>query len=434
MLAKIKNLSQSKFIRSVILVATGTAGAQALTMAFAPIITRMYGPEAFGLLGTFMATLGIVTPIAALAYPIAIVLPKSDDDAKALAKLSFRIALFIALVLSVILLFAGEQIAALLGMQAIAAFMLLIPLAMFFSALQQIMQQWLIRKKQFKVTARIAVSQSLILNSSKVGIGWFWPIGSVLIILATLGSALYAVQLWFGAKKWADKDGRIDKPGESKVDLKALAYKHRDFPYYRAPQVFINALSQSLPVLMLASFFGPAEAGFYAIGRTVMGMPSALIGNAVGDVFYPRINEAAQNKENLFRLLLKATLLLGLVGLIPFGLVIVFGPWLFSFVFGPEWTIAGEYARWLSLWMFFMFMNSPSNKAIPVLGIQRFYLFFSTGTIAIRLIALSIGFLFFSSDIVAIALFGISGALINIVLIFIVLIVSTKVQRNRHDS
>ncbi|MEI8616629.1 hypothetical protein P4S63_01295 [Pseudoalteromonas sp. B193] len=58
------------------------------------------------------------------------------------------------------------------------------------------MQQWLIRKKQFKVLARVAVSQSLILNSSKVGIGYFSPLGLILVILATLGNALYAFQLW----------------------------------------------------------------------------------------------------------------------------------------------------------------------------------------------------------------------------------------------
>ena len=422
MLAKIKNLSQSKFVRSVILVATGTAGAQALTMAFAPIITRMYGPEAFGLLGTFMATLGIVTPISALAYPIAIVLPKSDDDAKGLAKLSFRIALFMALALSVILLFASKQIAALLGMQAIAAFMLLIPLAMFFSALQQIMQQWLIRKKQFKVTARIAVSQSLILNSSKVGIGWFWPVGSVLIILATLGNALYAVQLWFGAKKWADKDGRIDKPAESKVDLKALAYKHRDFPYYRAPQVFINALSQSLPVLMLASFFGPASAGFYAIGRTVLGIPSTLIGQAVADVFYPKIAEAANRNENLYRPILKATLALAGVGIVPYGVVFLFGPSLFSFVFGEEWRVAGEYARWLSAWSYFGFMNRPSIAALAVLNMQRFFLVYEVVSLILRAASLYIGFAVLNNDLQAVILFSISGVILNFALIFLTLL------------
>jgi O-antigen/teichoic acid export membrane protein len=65
-------------VRNVTIVASGTAGAQVITMAFAPLITRLYGPEAFGLLGTFVAILGIVTPLAALTYPIAIVLPKSD--------------------------------------------------------------------------------------------------------------------------------------------------------------------------------------------------------------------------------------------------------------------------------------------------------------------------------------------------------------------
>src|SRR5690606_19830586 len=59
LLTRIKQLGQSKFVRNVAIVATGTAGAQAITMAFAPVITRLYGPEAFGLLGTFMAILGV---------------------------------------------------------------------------------------------------------------------------------------------------------------------------------------------------------------------------------------------------------------------------------------------------------------------------------------------------------------------------------------
>lgn len=418
----IKQLTKSKFVRNVVLVASGTAGAQAITMALSPIITRLYGPEAFGLLGTFMATLGVVTPIAALAYPIAIVLPKSDDDAKGLAKLSFRIALVIALAFSLILLIVGEQIATVLGMQAIASFMLLIPLAMFFSALQQIMQQWLIRKNQFKVTARVAVSQSLILNSSKVGVGWFWPIGSALIILATLGNILYAVQLWFGAKKWADNNGRIDTPAINEVSLKSLAYKHRDFPYYRAPQVFINALSQSLPVLMLASFFGPASAGFYAIGRTVLGVPSTLLGKAVADVFYPKIAEAANRNENLYSPIYKATLALACVGIIPYGAIFLFGPWLFSFVFGEEWLLAGEYARWLSAWLYFAFMNRPSVAALAVLNMQGFFLIYEIASLFLRAISLYIGFAILKNDLQAVILFSISGVILNFALIFITLL------------
>lgn len=418
---KIKSISQSKFLHNVALVAMGTAGAQAITMVCAPIITRLYGPEAFGLLGTFQAILIIATPIAALTYPIAIVLPKSDDDAWGIAKLSARIAFFMALSLATILLIAGDEISTLLGAQSISKFLLLIPLAMFFSALQQIMQQWLIRKKQFKVTARVAVSQSFILNSAKTVTGLFYPFGFVLIVLTALSNMLYAAQLWLGARKWGMQGDKFNRSVASDIDLKSLAYRHRDFPFYRAPQVFLNAISQGLPVLMLASFFGPASAGFYSLGRTVLDIPSTVLGEAVGQVFYPRIAKAANNHENLPILILKATALLGAVGFIPFFIVIILGPVLFEFVFGKEWYVAGEYARWLALWLYFMFINKPSNHAIPVLNIQRFYLIFTIVSLVVRSVALYVGFSYFKSDLAAIILFSISSVLINISIILIVL-------------
>src|SRR5690625_3270877 len=153
---------------------------------------------------------------------------------------------------------AGAQaIARLLNLQTIAPYLLLIPVAMFLNSLQQIMRQWLIRKKQFKVSAHIAITQSLILNSAKTGVGFIHPAGAALIVLSTLGSALYAAQLWLGARRWTAPEDHIHRPKEQLNELRSLAYQHRDFPIYRAPQVAINSFSQSFPVLMLAIFLGP---------------------------------------------------------------------------------------------------------------------------------------------------------------------------------
>lgn len=434
MLRMLKQLLQSKFVRNVILVASGTAGAQAITMVFAPIITRLYGPEAFGLLGTFTATLAIVTPIAALSYPIAIVLPKSDDDAKALAKLSFRIALVMALIIAAILLVAGNEIATLLGMQAIAGFMLLIPAAMFFNALQQIMQQWLIRKQQFKVTARIAVSQSLILNSTKSGLGWFYPFGSVLIVLATLGNALYAAQLWIGAKKWADKDGRIDKTTE-KVSLKGQAYQYRDFAYYRTPQVLVNAVSQSIPVLLLASFFGPATAGFFALGKSVLSAPATLIGSSVGNVFYPKIARAYNAGENPIPFLNKATFATFFVGFFPFLIVMIFGEWVFKFVFGAEWDIAGQYAQWMALWVLVSLAARPLIATIPVVDMQGVFLICEIFFLAFKSAVLVGAGYFYRDALLAVALYSIVTASSYCVLYGVVLLsVKKKVESHPENG
>lgn len=421
MMLMFKKLAASSFVRSVVTVASGAAGAKMLTMLFAPFLTRLYGAEAFGVLGTFAAVLGILVPIAALAYPIAIILPKSDNEARGVVRLSFLIAACISSLSLVLFLLAGEPLASALSLETISDYFIFIPFALFFTASEQIIQQWLIRKKHFKVIARVTITQSFILNIFKTVAGLFYPFGITLIFLSTIGNALYAFQLWLGSKKSCSVDDRIEQALPHDVNLKKLAKKYYDFPIYRAPQQFLNGISQSLPILMLAGFFGPASAGFYTLAKTVMAVPSALIGKAVGDVFYPRISEAAHNKENLFNLLLKATFALATVGFFPFMFVIVLGPWLFSFVFGEEWVIAGEYARWMSVWMFFMFINPPCNRVIPVLNIQKFYLYFTFFSIFLRIVALAVGSIIFKSDMAAVVLFCITGALVNILIISIVL-------------
>lgn len=419
MITHAKRLASSKFVRNVAIVATGTAGAQAITMAFAPIITRLYGPEAFGLLGTFMAIMAVLTPMAALTYPIAIVLPKEDAEAKGLAKLSMLLAVGLSAIALALILNWGDSLAQLLGSDTISQYLWLIPFAMLFGALHQVLEQWLIRHKQFKVTARVAVIQSAIINSTKAGVGVWYPLAAVLIVLQTLTSGVYALLLWLGLRRVSQ---HADGISENKAgSIKALAYKYRDFPMFRAPEVTINAASQGLPVLMLAAFFGPTSAGFYTLGRTIMGIPAGLIGKSVGDVFYPRISEAANNREPLYPLVRKATLLLAAVGVVPFGLIMVFGPWLFTFVFGAEWTMAGEYARWLALWMFVGFANNPSVKAIPIVKAQAFQLAFAIVTITLRLGALAAAYYIYQSDLAAVIAYSVLGALLNVILIGIVL-------------
>lgn len=423
MKARLLELAKKPFVRNVTILATGTALAQAVTMVFSPIITRLYGPEAYGILGVFTGIVGIISPIAALAYPIAIVLPRNEEDAKGLARLSLFIAGGMSILVTLILLFLNDPLIALFKIEVIAPYIYLIPLVIFFSALLEVMSQWLIRTNQYSITAKVAFLQALIMNSTKAGIGWFNPTAVVLIIFATINSGFQAFMLFVGMKRSKRKQSiEIDKP----ETLKDLAKKYRDFPMFRAPQIFINAISQSLPVFLLASFFGPSSVGFYSIGIAVLSMPSQLIGKSVGDVFYPRIAKAANNKENLTYLIKKATFALAATAVVPFGLVILFGPWLFQFVFGQEWLVAGEYARWLAIWSFFMFLNSPSINALPVMNEQLFHLKFTIFSLVGRTAALAIGYYFFSSDLVAIALFGIIGAILNFSIISITIHKSKK--------
>lgn len=422
----------SKFVRNVIIVISGTAAAQIISFAFMPMITRMYGPEAFGLLGAFMAIVAVLTPMAALTYPIAIVLPKSDEDARGIVKLSIGLAALTSLFFMFVMLFFGSFFAVSLNVIEITGFLWLIPIAMFFAALHQIAEQWLIRHEQFKVSARVAIVQSILVNLSKVGVGIFYPIGGALIIIQTFIQGLWAFLLLIVPKEnklW----GHIARK-EQKTSVSLVAKKYRDFALYRAPEVTINAASQSLPILMLAAFFGPVSAGFYTLARTIIGIPAGLLGKSVGDVFYPRISKAANRGEKLYPLIKKATLLMAVVGFFPFTIIITFGPWLFGFIFGIEWMVAGEYARWLAVWMFFGFANNPSIKVIPIVNAQIFHLFWTVITIVLRLSALAFSYYVFRSDVSAVIAFSLTGALVNIFLVIVMFNICKKYDEQESEK
>lgn len=426
----LKALSKNRFVRNVLIVVTGTAGAQAISIAFSPILTRLYGAEALGLLGTFMAVLAIATPIAALTYPIAIVLPKSDTEAIGLCKLSAGLAFVAAALLGLLILLFGDGLAELFSLQSISGFLLLIPVAMIFSAFHQILLQWLIRKQQFRITARVAVIQAFTINSVKAGVGWFNPLGAALVVLATLGSALHVLLLWMGLRNRSMPCSKSEQGNSVATQydvkyLKELACKYRDFPLYRAPQIAINGLSQGLPVLLLASLFGPAAAGLYSIAKMTLGAPVTLLGQSISTVFYPKFNEAYSNKENAYRLLIKSMGLLAAAGVVPAFVIIFFGPFLFELVFGSGWEGAGVYAQWMALWFYSMLITRPIIAAIPVLAMQKFFLMYELVGVPVRAGVLFLGFYMYSSPVVSIALFS----LVNCIMYLIVTIKALAMAR-----
>lgn len=418
---KILSLLEKPFVKNVIVLTTGMVGAQMITMLFSPIITRLYGPVAYGIMGSFQAATQILIPIAALSMPIAIVLPKEEKEVKGIIQLSFYITILLSLLSFLVILLFRQQIVDSFQLNEISAYLYFIPIIIFFGGISQIYNQWLIREKKFNISAKANFGDKLLINSGKLFSGFINPSASILVFFTSLTYGIHSLLIYLFTKKRIIKDAFNEK-----VSIKKILKKYKDFPLFRAPEVFINAISGNLPILLLTSFFGPAAAGFFTIGLSVLGIPSQLIGKSIGDVFYPRISEGVNNKENSTTMILKATLILAGIGIIPFGLVILFGPQLFSIVFGDSWFRAGEYGRWIAIWYYVAFMNRPSVMALPVLNAQKFHLFYTILMLVVRIIALYIGFIVYENDLVAIALFGLSGALLNIGLIFITILISKK--------
>lgn len=426
---------RSKLLRNILTVVTGTAGAQAITLAFMPVITRIYGPEAYGVLGTFLSVTLMLIPIAALTYPIAIVLPKRDDDARGLARLSLITALVLSgLVASGLLLF-GDQLAVALEIQIIQPYLMLIPLVMFSGAALEICQQWLFRTQRFRITARVAVANSLLFNGLRTVAGLVQSSALVLVCTTALQQALHAAML--GVSMWRagpHTPTHADPEEEGgRARMRDLARRHSDFPKYRAPVMLINAVSQHLPTLVLAAYFGPAAAGFFALCKQALSMPTNLIGKSVADVYYPRITRAIHDREPVAAMLVKATTALALVGLVPFATVAVLGPWLFSLVFGEQWHVAGEYARWLALAEYAVFISRPCVVAVPALSLQGRFLLFEVFSTSLRVLALFGGALVIGNALATVQAFAAASIVIYLSLVVIVTIAARRWYRRQQE-
>lgn len=420
----VRQLWRARLVRNIVTTITGSAGAQAINLALIPLIMRIYGPEAFGVVGTFQSLTIILIPWCALTYPMAIVLPQSDRDARGLIRLSLWVAAVICGVTALLLYCWGEQVSRALGIDLLIPYLMLLPIVMFSSAVLEITQQWLYRNQRFSLTARAATLHALIYNATRSGAGLILATAPVLVVTSALYYVIHSALLLVGIRlrREPSMTTRAAKnTQEARKTLRQLAAEYRDFPLFRAPQVLINALSVHMPTLVLASAFGAVPAGFFALCLQVLAMPSNFIGKAVGSVYYPRITQAIHAREPVAGLLIRGVAGMSLAGLVPFAALVIAGPWLFHLAFGGQWETAGEYARWLAISEFAGFIGGPCLVAIPALSLQKTFLVFEVVSTSLRISAVLAGAFFFKDALAVVMAFAAANVLINLSMIVIVL-------------
>ena len=80
-------LPKKSFLRGVSVLVGGTAGAQIMSLLAAPLLTRLYTPEDFGLIAVYGSLLAIISVITCLRYELAIPLPEDEGVAANLVML-----------------------------------------------------------------------------------------------------------------------------------------------------------------------------------------------------------------------------------------------------------------------------------------------------------------------------------------------------------
>lgn len=151
---KLKKMLQNGFLRNVLLIVTGTAGAQVINISIMPILTRLYEPSMFGILGTFTAICTFIMPIVSLTYPTAIVIVKTELEAKKIGLLSFVVSVIFSILALTFLIFFYKDLILYFNIEEVGLFVFFIPCIIFIAALNQVGRQWAIRNGFYKNIVR----------------------------------------------------------------------------------------------------------------------------------------------------------------------------------------------------------------------------------------------------------------------------------------
>ncbi len=398
--------NKGSFLAQLAALTSGTVIAQAIAVLVSPVVTRLYLPEEMGLAASVMAIVNVLGVVAAGRYDMAVVLPDSEDDALTIGAVGVIIAAVLGAICFLFFGTVGPHVAGLIGLGSVPrVWLLLVGPILFLVGLELVTTRYNIRLNHFRSLAATQVVQQASTGATKVVAGLFGVGVGGLFAGNMLGHVVRSGGLLLSARKSVRRVATCF----SLERAWSLARRYKRFPLIDSWSGFLNRASTQLPVLLFASVFSPAVAGFYALSHRVMLLPMSLLGGSVAQIFLDRAAKARGTPAELGRLSLGIYARLLLFGAIALSVVTFYGDHLFGFVFGPNWDQAGLYSRWMSLWMVAQFSMSPLGVLFSVLEKHRQGLIWNIVLVVVRIGTIVLGSLLTNSDTTVIAVYALTG-------------------------
>lgn len=375
-------LSRAPFARSVGSLMALTALGQGLYVAAAPILGRLYGPEAFGLYGLFYLFITTTAMFICLNYDMAVPAAVTEDDAQDLAESAIRLSVVVCAVIALAL--TGAVAFDLMGFGdlplwagVVAFFVLLL------QALIQVFQSWYVRRQTAVVIGRAGVTLNAVRSGSQVGLGlaggawWGLGAGEVVGRVAALAHSMRAKGAW------------CPRAGFLTAALPwATLRRYRQFPVVLLGATSIEAVVLFSQIAVLSSLYGPAGMGQYFMMRRTLDLPVAFAFRSLSDIFYGRLAaHCREAPERVKPFYVRSFLILAAIGFVGALPVMIFGERLFEIVLGSAWGEAGLLAAVMAPSAVLNLAAAPASR---IFGLSRWswlrYAYTAANAISVALV------------------------------------------------
>jgi len=330
---------QSASVRNVLKLAGGTAGSQVITVAAAPILTRLYGPESFGVLATFASILALLNVVSSLRYELAIAVPEDDDEAIALVWLCFVLVAISTALTALGVALLGNQLVSWLHQPALKPLLWLLPVGVLLTGVYQPLSYWAIRRKQFGLLAQTKFRQSIFGVATNLAAAPLGTIGLLLGQIVSQSAGFVAI-----LKQSADTLLREPRYKPTSLHNTLKAYSH--FGVYSSPAGLLNVFANTAPIVLFSSLYDSSDVGQLVVAQKLLLAPISMISASIGQVFLQKASEIGRQKSTASLLIstTKKLIVLSLPCIVSLSLIFK------SFavvIFGARWSGVGLFSSLL---------------------------------------------------------------------------------------
>lgn len=389
---------------------------QAVSFFTLPVFSRIYSPSDYGWWGIFMFVCGIAAVVSCLRYEMALMIPKEEDEALHIFHVAQSINFIFLLFFFATVVVFNDLLFQLL--QFDFYFLLLIPAHIFFTGYNNLLIQWISRKKLFNHLVVIRGTQTLLNIILSFVFGWYLRMEFRGLILATVLSVAVTdigmmIKYRKGFVKWSYLKPTL---------LKATIQKYSNFAYYSSPLALLNFGTGNILYYIIQTGYGSAATGIYANAVKIIQTPFSLISTSFSSVFYQHFSRSEKRLSLFVRSFFGLTALFTFL-LLPF---IFFGKEIIVWYLGDQWAESADYIVILSLFMIFSFAMSSVSTVLAYYQRERIVLVWQ---ICFLLAVLGIFVILPLSLYNKMWFYSITGALAYMLLFFIAFLLVKKKER-----
>jgi lipopolysaccharide exporter len=336
---------------------------QIISFLLMPIISRVYSPAVFGIFNLYGSLVGPISALSTFGYHQAIILPEKNTTAKMLTYGCLIFSLLVSTLTFTIILSLPDKFWVKYSLESVKPYSWLIPFSIFFHGIHTTLTSLNQRNTKFGTIAVARITNAL---SNKIFI----------IIIAFLGyksSGSLIVGSLIGALSMIIILGIPNRKLFTWVipfSMKPFI-KYKKFPKYILSTDFLYRVKNAIIIYLLAYYFGENIVGIYGMAIMMAGLPTVLVASAVGEVFYQKAAKEYGEENNteiyekLFSFLIKFALL-------PYALLAIVAPEVFSILLGEKWGTAGIFVQLLSFQMFITFIMTPIISLSKIYNKQEY--------------------------------------------------------------